>query len=320
MSDPTRAMMHLDKPLSDISIGYVPEEASFIGDKVFPSVPVDKQSDKFYIWTKGFWLRNAVEKRTPGDTFPEGRLQLSNDSYYCNEYHLGFPIPDEDRQNQDPGIELETTGAEWLKTQFWLNREIDVASVAFASGSWANYVTGGTNFTVWSNYDESDPISDVNLGMQTIQKATGKKANALVIGKEVFDILAEHPNLLEKFKYTSVGILSPEQVRQALRVDTLLIGEAVYESTAEGAASATRGYIWGKHGLLLHVPKAPGLRVAAAGYTFEWRIAGAGGLTIAIENIREDNRKRDFLTAIHAFDNKVVGSDLGYYFSGAVAG
>lgn len=315
MSDPTRAMIHLDRPLSDIAIAYVPEEESFIADKVFPSVPVDKQSDKYYIWTKGFWLRNSVERRTPGDTFPEGRLQLSNDEYYADEYHLGFPIPDEDRQNADPGIELETSGAEWLKTQFWLNREIQLVADAFVINKWATDVVGGTDFTVWDNYDESNPVSDIQLGKQTIQKSTGKKANTLVIGKEVFDTLSEHPNLLEKYKYTAEGILDEEQVRKALKVDRLVVGEAVYESTAEGATTATRGYIWGKNALLLHVPASPGLRIAAAGYTFEWRVDGAGGLTIAIENIREDNRRRDFLTAIYAFDNKVTGSDLGYFFS-----
>ena len=311
-SDPTKSMIHIDTALSEIAIAYKP--SGFIGEQVFPEVPVDKQSDKFYIWTKGFWMRNAVERRTPGDTYPEGRLQLSNDSYYCDLYHLAFPIPDEDRANADPGVELEIAGAEWLKTQFMLNREIKLASVAFATGSWATYKTGGTDFTRWDDYDNSDPITDLNTGMQTVQKSTGQRPNTLVLGKEVFDILAEHPNLLEKFKYTSVGILDVEQVRKALRVDKLVVGEAAYETTAEGAASASQSYIWGKHALLMYVPAKPGNRVPAAGYTFAWKIDGAGGLTVPIENIREDNRDRDLLKGKHAFDDKVTGSDLGYFF------
>jgi hypothetical protein len=53
--------------------------------------------------------------------------------------------------------------------------------------------------------------------------------------------------------------------------------------------------------------------VPAAGYTFTWRITEAGGMLVPIENIREDNRDRDLLKGKHAFDDKVVGSDLGYY-------
>ncbi len=316
-SDPTRSQVHIDTALSEIAIAYKP--TGFIGDSVFPVVEVDKQSDKYYIWTKGFWMRNAVEKRTPGDTYPEGRLQLSNDEYYCDLYHLAFPIPDEDRQNADPGVELEIAGAEWLKTQFMLNREIKLASVAFATGSWATYKTGGTDFVKWDDYTDSDPISDVNAGIQTIQKSTGVKPNTLVVGKEVFDALAEHPNLIEKFKYTGVGILDEEQVRKALRVEKLLVGEAVQETSKEGAATATNAYIWGKGALLCYVPPRPGNRVPAAGYTFVWRINGAGGMTVPIENIREDNRDRDLLKGKHAFDDKVTGADLGYYFTSVIS-
>ncbi len=311
-SDPIKSMIHIDTALSEISIAYKPQ--GFIADQVFPEVPVDKQSDKYYIWTKGFWMRNSVEKRTPGDTYPEGRLQLSNTSYYCDLYHLAFPIPDEDRSNADPGVELEIAGAEWLKTQFMLNREIKMVADMFVTSVWGTTVTGTTDYVKWDDYDNSDPVTDINTGMQTIQKATGQRPNTLVLGKEVFDILAEHPNLLEKFKYTSPGILEVEQVRKALRVEKLLVGEAAYESTIEGDTTPTQSYIWGKNALLAYVPPRPGQRVAAAGYTFVWKIDGAGGLTIPIENVREDNRDRDLLKGKHAFDSKITGSDLGYFY------
>jgi hypothetical protein len=313
MPSPVRNDIHIDGPLSDIAIAY--KQDSFIADQVFPIVPVDKQSDKYFTWTKGFWMRNSVQERAPGDTYPEGRLGLSNDTYYCNLYHLGYGIPDEDAQNQDAAVELEITGAEWLAQQFMLNREIKLAGDIFVINVWANDVVGGTNFVKWSDYDNSNPVTDVNTGKETIQQSTGKRANTLVIGEEVKNTLAEHPNLLDKFKYTQTGILDAEQIRQALKVDTLLVGEAVQESSMEGASSATRAYIWGQNALLLHVPDSPGLRVAAAGYTFTWRINGAGGRTVAISNVRQDDRDRDFLKGKHAFDNKVTGTDLGYYFS-----
>lgn len=315
MPSPTKENFHIDGPLSDIAIAYKQEE--FVADRVFPLVTVEKQSDKYFIWTKGFWMRNAVERRAPGDEYPEGRMQVSNDEYYCDLYHLGYGIPDEDVKNQDAAIELEITGSEWLAQQFALNREIKLASDIFTTGKWETDVVGGTGFVVWSDYDNSDPIKDINTGKQTIQKSTGKRANTLLIGQEVFDILTEHPLLLEKFKYTGEGILDVEQVRRALKVDTLIVGEAVYESSMEGAASATRGYIWGKNGLLLHVPPRPGLRVAAAGYTFTWNIDGSG-YTVAISSTRQDWRDRDLLKGKHAFDHKITGTDLGYFFSAAV--
>jgi len=319
MAEPTAAQIHVDGPLSDIAVAYKPELDLMIADRLFPIVPVDKQSDLYFIWTKGFWLRNNVEKRAPGDTYPEGRLELSNTSYYCDIYHLGFPIADEDRDLEDPGVELEMTGAEWLASQFALNREIQIVTDAFASDIWATDVDGGTDFTKWSDYDDSNPVSDIITGTQTIQASTGKRANTLVIGKEVLDILTEHPLLLDKYKHTGVGILDTEEVRKALKVDNLLVGEAVYESTLEGDTTPTRGYIWGKHALLCHVPSSPGKRVAAAGYTFVWKMRNAGGYTVSISNSREDWRDRDLLKGKHSFDHKIVGTDLGYFFDSAVA-
>ena len=317
MPYPTRNQIHVDGPLSDIAIAY--KQEGFIADQVFPIVPVDKQSDKYFVWDKGFWMRNAVERRAPGDLYPEGRMKVSDESYYCDLYHLGFGIPDEDIANQDEAIQLEITGAEWLAQQFMINREITLAADAFVTSKWETDVEGTVDFAQWSDFINSDPVTDVNTARQTIQKSTGQIANTLVLGQEVFDILAEHPLLLDKFKFTQTGILDIEEVRKALRVPRLLVGQSVYESTMEGAASATRGYIWGKHALLLHVPSSPGLRVPAAGYTFVWRGNWGGGYTVAISTTREDNRDRDLLKGKHAFDHKVTGSDLGYYFENAVA-
>jgi len=315
MPSPTKETFHIDGPLSDIAIAYKQED--FIADRIFPQVPVDKQSDKYFVWAKGPWLRNSVERRAPGDEYPEGRMTLSDDEYYCKLYHLGYGIPDEDVQNQDQAVELEITGAEWLAQQFMLNRELALAGDIFATSKWETDVVGGTGFTQWDDYDNSDPVKDVNTGKQTIQKSTGQRANTLVIGQEVLDILAEHPNLLEKFKYTSPGILDAEEVRKALKVDILLVGGSVYDSGAEGG-TASNGYIWGKNALLLHVPARPGLRVPAAGYTFTWNLDGSG-YTVAISSTRQDWRDRDLLKGKHAFANKITGTDLGYFFSAAVS-
>jgi len=315
MPDPTRAQIHVDGPLSDIAIAYKNEE--YIAEQIFPTVKVKKQSDLYFIWTAGFWFRNMVERRTPGDTYPEGRLQLSDENYNCYLYHLGYPIADEDVANEDEAVELEQTGSEWLADQFMLNRELDVADTVFAADVWGTTATAPADFTEWADFDNSNPVTDVNTAKQVIQLATGKRPNTLVLGQEVFDTLQEHPIMLEKYKYTTIGILDEEQIRNAFKVEKLIIGGAVYESTAEGGAG-TRAYIWGKNAWIGYVPPAPGKRVAAAGYTFVWELSDSGGYTVAVRNTREDNRDRNLLKGKHAFDHKIVGSDLGYYFSGVI--
>lgn len=313
MPQPTGRDIHQDIPLSTIATYYKNDEGNYIADRVLPVVPVDKQSDKYYKWTKDFTLRNKVELRTPGDTYPEMGLELSTDSYFCDIFHLAFAIPDEDRLNQDPAVQLEETGAETLADQFMLNREIKIAADVFATGKWATDKTGGTDFTKWDDYGVSDPFKDINAGRETVEKNTGRMLNTMVISREGFHTLREHPLFVDKFKYTSAGMLSEEQVRSVLDIQNLLIGKAVRNTAAEGA-TFSGGYIWGKNALLLYVPPAPGIRVPAAGYTFVWNLTG-NGMLVSIENTREDNRDRDLLKGKHAFDHKIVSTDLGYFLS-----
>jgi len=104
-----------------------------------------------------------------------------------------------------------------------------------------------------------------------------------------------------------------------LKVDRLLVGTAVYESTVEGDTTPTRSYIWGKNAVLLYVPPSPGLMVASCGYTFVWRQTDSGGYTIAIRNTRQDDRDRDLLKGKQSFDHKLTGTDLGYMMLTAVS-
>ena len=314
--NPTSGDVHIDSALSEIAIAY--KNKTFIADQVFPPVNVDKQSDYFFVWDKGSWLTNQVEGRTPGDTYPEGRMKLSNDTYYADEYHLGYAIPWEHKKNQDAAVQLEETGAEWLAHQFMLNREIQIAASIFVGAIWDTNPTVGTDFIAWDDYDNSDPPSNVDTYMETILQNTGAKANTLVVGRQVFSKLRRHPLLLDMYKYTGRGMLTQQEVADALDIETLLIGEAVQRTSVEGAGTAVQAFIWGKHALLLYVPPRPALREPAAGYTFVWDIDDSG-LAVNIIPTVQDWRDRDFLKGKHAFDFKVTGSDLGVYLASVVS-
>jgi len=314
--NPTTSDVHIDAALSEIAIAY--KNTQFIADQVFPLVTVDKQSDKYYVWDKGSWLTNQVEKRTPGDTYPEGRMKLSDDEYFCDIYHLGYAIPWEKKKNADAAINLERSGTTWLANQFALNREIQLAADIFTTSVWDTDPTVGTDFTAWDDYDNSDPPDDIDTYRDTVLQNTGVLPNTLVIGKQVLSKLKRHPLLLDMYKYTGRGILTEAQVAEALDVERLIVGSAVQRTSNEGASTAVQAFVWGKHALLMYVPPAPALEEPAAGYTFVWDLEGSGFTTAIIPTVQED-RDRDFLKGKHAFDYKVTGTDLGVFFSSVIS-
>lgn len=306
MAQPTTTDVHVDSALSQISIAY--RNAGYISRDIFPQVQVAKQSDKYFVWTKDFWFRNHVAIRAPGALFPEGGLELSSVQYVANVYHLAHALPDEVLGNQDAAVDLASAAAEWLADQFLLNEEIQWAADFFKTGVWGTSNTPGVN---WDDLANSDPILDVDTGRQTIRTNTGVFPNTMVVGQKVWDEgLKEHPLLLDKYKHTQRGVLTTELVAAALGMDRLLVG-AASQNTAKESATFTGANIFGSNALYLFVPPSAGLMTPAAGYTFVWPVNG-GGLDVQVERIREDNRKRDLLMAMHAWDQKVTGSDLGY--------
>jgi hypothetical protein len=312
MAQPTPQDVHIDAALSNVSVAY--KNGGYIADKIFPLVPVDKQSDYYFVWTKDFWFRDHVKLRAPGSSYAEGGLQLSNAQYVCINKGLSFPLPLETLQNQDAAVDLETAGAEWLADQFALDREIALATAIFDASAWTSYTTlTGTN--EWNDYANSDPIKDIETGKEAIKALTGVYPNTLVMGAQVWDKMKFHPDFLDVYKYSSTAILSPDQVGKVFGIDNMIIGQAIKNTAGEGVAFAG-SYIWDKNALLMYTPSSPGLRTSASGYCFVWK---QNGFVIPISRVEQRDRKRDLLLADHAFIHKVVGADLGYEIINAVA-
>ena len=53
MPNPTRSDVHVNAPLTNVSIAYVQDNNKFISSKVFPLVNVPKQSDLYFTYDQG---------------------------------------------------------------------------------------------------------------------------------------------------------------------------------------------------------------------------------------------------------------------------
>ena len=63
MPQPTQNQVHVDAILTNISVAYMQQQQNFIATRVFPVVPVSKQSDKFFTYTKNDWFRDEAQRR-----------------------------------------------------------------------------------------------------------------------------------------------------------------------------------------------------------------------------------------------------------------
>lgn len=309
MPQPGISDVHQNAVMTQLSIAY--KNPRYIADQVLPGIKVAKQADDYYIFTKGDWFRDEADLRAPGTRAKRGGYTLDTDEYSCKEYAFAKELPDEVRENADAVLNPEIEATEFATDRVMLKIERELAAAIFVAGVWANDKTGGTDFTVWSDYDNCDPIGDVDGWKDTIHKSTGMEPNRLLIGREVWSKLKRAPDILELVKYVERGILTEDLVAQVLGVEKIIVGDPIYNSAAEGV-TVVQAYIWGKYALLYYVPDRPALRTPSAGYILNWHER-------SVRNWREAPEKQDVFEASQNLAIEVTGTDLGLLAASVVA-
>ena len=322
----TPSNVHIDAPLSNLTLAYVQEQTNFVADKVFPVVGVQRQSDKYYVYDRANMNRSGdVKKLAPRTEVNRIGLQLSNDSYFADVYGLGMDFDEQTLANEDAVLEIRAAGAQTLVNRVLIEREEQFASAFFSAGIWG---TDATPSNLWSDYTNSTPITDVTTARRTMQlKSGGFKPNTMVIGKEVRDILINHPDVLARLNggatVTNTALITDAKLAEIFEVENFYVMEAVKNGAAEGLAEAN-AFIGGKNALLVHTPRTAGLMTPAAGLTFAWNnIPSVNNLGITVESFSDEALKRqqvaEHIQVKMAYDMKVVGADLGYFFEDVVA-
>lgn len=319
MPQPTANDVHVDAILTNISVAYMQQTSAFIANQVFPSVPVEKQSDKYFKYTKGDWFRDEAQLRAPATESAGSGYSLSTDTYTTSVYAFHKDVDDQTRANADNPLNPDRDATQFVTQRMMLRQEIEWVSTYFTTGVWDTDVVGGTDFTVWSNYTSSDPITDVETGKSTMLSNTGFMPNLMVIGYDAFRQLRHHPDVVDRIKYTSSEVPAEGILARLFGVDRVLVSRSIKNTGAEGAADSF-GFTAGNNAALYYVAGSPGLLTPSAGYQFIWRgISDGMGTNVGITRFRMPELRADRIEAQMAWDYKVVATDLGYFFSGCVA-
>jgi hypothetical protein len=321
--NPTGAgSVHVDVVLTNISIAW--PNAGLVGEQLFPSVVVQKQTDKYYIFGREAWLPESGDFRAPGDEANEiAGLSVSTDQYYAQEHALQIAVTDEERANADAPLSPDRDATELVTSRVLLGREVAMQVLATTAANYAstNTVTlSGTS--QWSDYVNSDPIHDLRTGKTAIHNRIYLDPSKGVLPYQVMVVLEDHPDFLERIKYSERAIFSAELLAAVLGFGQVIVPGVGINSAHEGQATSL-GYLWGKDVVLAYVPDRPGMKIPAYGYEFQW---GAQ----FVDRWREEKRKSDLLRVSRRYDLKLPAqgdagtgdagkSIAGYVIKAAVA-
>lgn len=329
MGKPTQGDVHVNTPLTNISIAYMQDQTAFIAARVFPNIPVPKQSDRYYTYDRGEFNRDEMLERAPGTESAGGSYNLDNTpTYFCRVYAYHKDIPDQVRDNEDSVLNSDRDGTTYVTYKALLKREKIFVTNYFATGKWTTDIAGvsssptGPQVLQW-NDGSSDPIKDIKKYKTTVLELTGFEPNTLVVGRPVYDVLTEHADIIDRIKYGQTpgdpAIANIQAMMKLFEIPNLLVMNAIENTAAKGATNV-HAFIGGKAALLVYSAPSPGLLVPSGGYTFSWTgRVGNGAEGNRIKKFRMEKLESDRIEIQSAFDQKLVGADLGTFFTTIIA-
>lgn len=312
---PTKGDVHINKPLTNVSIAYIQSESAFIASRVFPVVPVQNSSDAYFTFDKGDWFRDEAKPRAPGTEAEGGGYDIGNDNYSCKTYAWKKDVSDPVVANADAPITPFRTGTRYVTHKLLLQREVEWVRKYFTTSVWDTDFTPGT---LWSA-SGGTPILDVKTKITAVQEATGFRPNKLVLARKVLDALETAGDIVDRIKYTSRESITPEILARMFGVDEVVVADAV-KNTAKKGATAALSLMHGKNALLVYTTNSPTIDEPTGGYIFNWAgLVGSQNSGMRMKRYRIESRESDRIEGQISYDMKLTGSDLGVFFEDVVA-
>jgi hypothetical protein len=307
---PNTSDVYQDPLLRDISIRY--SNPDFIADKVFPVLNVDKRTGYYFVYDKSN-LRTESSVRTGVTRANRVDYNLSKTAYGpLIEHSLEIPIEYDVLNQYDAPLEPRTDATLTVTEKLAIEKEIALAAtLADTAIITQNTTLSGTS--QWSDYGNSNPFSDIQAGIDSMAQNGIVAPNTLVMGWAVWSKIINHPDFLERVKYSALGTMSEATMKQLFpNIQNIYVSKAVKNGAVQGQADSL-SFVWGKHVQLMYVTPTPALRSITAGYTLTLN----GGRMV--ENWNEQPVKAEFVRVTDYYEQKTVAAEAAYLIKNAVA-
>jgi hypothetical protein len=322
---PHLGQVHVDRPLTNISVAYLQDETAFVSTR-HAILPSDKKSNLYFTYSQNDFMRDEAKPRGPGEESAGTGYNVSNTAFNCQVYALHKDVDEQVRLNTDDPLDAKRDALQFITYQLLIRQERQFMTDIMAASIWTGSSTAG-DITPSPTWDDptSTPIEDVQTQQASILAKTGRLPNIFYLSFQVYQKLVRHPDVIDLIKYgASAGapaVANEEALAKIFGVEEVIVSKGLYATNAENATAAY-SLMASKNALLVHLPSSPGLRTPAAFYTFMWTGVSYGlGKTIGASEIPMPwlGLTTVRVEAQIAFVNKVIGAQLGAYFTGAVA-
>lgn len=298
--------LHTDIPLSNVALGYRPEQG--IADLIMPVIDVPNQSGFVTEFFSKDQLRVERTRRAPGTEANRVDREVGSQSYFCKNYALKTGVTVEDMANADAVKRsvLFDGAAEFLVTKHWLDWETRLSSLISTS----NVGSSAGVASAWNG--AGNPIANINTALDVVKDTTGVRANCILMGEKAWNSFRRDSTVRNLIYGTNNGggFATIQAVKDLFEVDEFLISRSV-KNTANEAAAESLSRVLADHVLCYVKPKKPGINIPSWGYSYRWSVPGVPSFQ-AERLAYDDKRKCTDVEVGYYQDEKVTGSRYAF--------
>ena len=321
--------------LTNMSMAFFGNAGDYVATSIFPICPVTFSTGYYYVYNKGDLARDHVQKKPKFGKVAPIQIGHTDASYHCDVYQAIYGIDqigaqNYQRANVPPSIDPRRTANRVITDQQLLHLDLKFANNFFKSGVWANEfegiasggtTPGGSQFIKFSDAN-SDPIRFFDARIRQIRLDGRRRPNRLTLGYDTFLALKEHPDLLERVKYTG-STATPAQVNERVLAELFGIDEvkvlyAAYNASEEGQEDDMQFICESDGALLSYTTSTPLIDEPSAGYIFTWDMLGNGNYMATDVFEGEGGTHSEFMEGLMSTDMKKTCDDLACYMKKCV--
>ena len=296
-----------DPVLTKLAQGY--HNLELIGEVLMPTVEIDKEAGKipkfgrlaFRLPSTVRNLRGTSNRLDPEDITAIDVALEEHDVEYAIDY----------REENEAIFSLRQFALNTTQDVIALGREKEVATLALDESKYdsGNKVTLSGTSKITSK--QADIFAMFDTGIRAVKRAIGRKPNVCVIAGDVWAALKEHPAVIEKLKYSQVAIVTPEVFGKLIGIDTVKIGEAVYEESNQLKD------IWSDAIVLAYVaPRSTERKGTVYEPSYGYTVRRQGGLFV--DTYKENGGKLEVILTTDIHKPHLLGASAGYLIKGCL--
>lgn len=320
--------------LSNMSMAYFANPSDWVATKIFPICPVSLSNSYYYTFLKGDLARDNVQKKPAYGKVNPAVMGHMDNTYKCTVDQIIVGIDqigtlDYQRSNAPASIDPRRSRTKFIVEQMNLHLDVTFARNYFMSGIWGNEFTGveagtpisGNQFIKFTDAN-FDPVNFFDQRKREIKLSGRREPNKLCLGYDSYLALKNHPDILERVKYTgssaNPALVNKQVLAQLFQIDEVVVLESTYNVAEPGQEDDMQFICDSKGALLCYTTSNPAIDEPSAGYIFAWDMLGNGAWIATGEFEEEKGVHAEFIEGLISTDMKKCADDLACYMSNCV--